>query len=64
VKNCNKGKREKRFFGSLAGRKRVCIFSARDIAKNIRERSNEEKEEQEELIAKLNANNLCQRTLF
>jgi hypothetical protein len=48
----------------LAGRKRVCIFSAKDIAKDVRERSNEEKEKQEGLIAKLNANNLCQRKLF
>jgi hypothetical protein len=36
--------REKRFLGSLFGRKRVCIFSARDVAKNVRERSSEEKE--------------------
>jgi hypothetical protein len=37
----------------LAGRKRGCIFSARGIAKNVREKSNEEKEEQKGLIAKL-----------
>jgi hypothetical protein len=37
----------------LAGRKRVCIFSAGGIAKNVREKSNEEKEEQEGLIAEL-----------
>jgi hypothetical protein len=48
----------------LAGRKRVCIFSAKDVAKNVRERSNEEKEKQEGLIAKLNASNLCQRKFF
>jgi hypothetical protein len=36
----------------------------RDVAKNVRERSNEEKEKQEGLIAKLNANNFCQRKLF
>jgi hypothetical protein len=48
VKNCNKGKSgRKDFFGSLAGRKRGCIFSAKDVAKNVREKSNEEKEEQE-----------------
>ena len=41
------------------------FFSARGIAKNVREKSNEEKEEQEGLIAKLkNANNFCQRKLF
>jgi hypothetical protein len=45
--------REKRFFGSLAGRKRVCIFSARDVAKNVRERSNEGIEKQEGSVAKL-----------
>jgi hypothetical protein len=37
----------------LTGRKRVCIFSARDVEKNVRERSNEEKGKQEGLIAKL-----------
>jgi hypothetical protein len=44
--------------------KRGCIFSAKGIAKNVREKSNEEKGEQEGLIAKLNANNFCQRKLF
>jgi hypothetical protein len=44
VKHCNKGKSGiKGSFGSLAGRKRVCIFSARGIAKDAREKSNEEK---------------------
>jgi hypothetical protein len=33
--------------------KRGCIFLARGIAKNVQERSNEEKEEQKGLIAKL-----------
>jgi hypothetical protein len=37
----------------MIGRKRGCIFSARGIAKNVRERSSEEKEEQKGLIAKL-----------
>jgi hypothetical protein len=50
--------------GSLAGRKRGCIFSAKDVAKNVQERSNEGKEKQEGLIAKLNANNFCLRKLF
>jgi hypothetical protein len=53
VKNCNKGKRGRKYYGSLAGRKRGCIFSARGIAKDVREKSNEEKEDQEGLIAKL-----------
>ncbi len=43
----------KRFLGSLFGRKRVCIFSARDVAKNVWERSNEGKGKQKGLIAKL-----------
>jgi hypothetical protein len=33
--------------------KRGCIFSARGIAKNVRERSSKEKGEQKGLIAKL-----------
>jgi hypothetical protein len=48
----------------IVRQKRVCIFSARDVAKNVRERSNERKEKQKGLIAKINANNLCQRKLF
>jgi hypothetical protein len=48
----------------MAGRKRGCIISTRGIAKNVWEGSNEEKGEQEGLIAKLNANNFCQRKLF
>jgi hypothetical protein len=54
VKNCNKGKSERKgSSGSLARRKRVCTFLARGIAKNVRGKSNEEKEEQEGFIAKL-----------
>jgi hypothetical protein len=48
----------------LAGRKRGCTFSARGIAKNVREKSKEEKGEQDGLIAKLNANDFCQKKLF
>jgi hypothetical protein len=36
----------------MIGRKRGCIFLARGIVTNVRERSNEEKEEQKGLIAK------------
>jgi hypothetical protein len=43
VKNCNKGKSGRKDFGLLIGRKRRCIFSARGIAKNAQEESNEEK---------------------
>jgi hypothetical protein len=44
LKNVNKGMSgRKDFFGSLVGRKRVCIFSARGLARNVREKSNEEK---------------------
>jgi len=54
VKNCNKGRSGRKDFGSLIGRKRRCIFSpARGIAKNVREKSNEEKEKQKGLSAKL-----------
>jgi hypothetical protein len=42
----------------------VCIFSARDVAKNVRERSNGGKEKQEGLIAKLNANNLSKEVVL
>jgi hypothetical protein len=37
MKSCHKGKSGRRNF--LSGRKRVCIFSARDVAKNVRERA-------------------------
>jgi hypothetical protein len=53
VKNCNRGKSGRKDFGWMIGRKRGCIFSARGIAKSVRERSSEEKEEQKGLIAKL-----------
>ncbi len=43
----------KRLLGSLSSRKRVCIFSARYVAKNVQERSNEGKGKQKGLIAKL-----------
>jgi hypothetical protein len=46
VKNCNIRKSRKKDFGLMIGRKRGCIFSARGIAKNVWERSSEEKEEQ------------------
>jgi hypothetical protein len=42
----------------------VCLFSAKDVAKNVWERSNTGKEKQKGLIAKINANNLCQMKLF
>jgi hypothetical protein len=54
VKNCNKGKSgRKDFSGRWLAEKECAFFSARGIAKNVREKSNEEKEEQEGLIAKL-----------
>jgi hypothetical protein len=52
-------------FGLMVGRKKRVHFLARGIAKNVWEKSNEEKEEQEGLIAKFkNANNFRQRKLF
>ena len=48
----------------IVRQKRMCIFSAKDVAKNVRERSNEGSEKQKGLIAKINPNNLCQRKLF
>ncbi len=36
----------------MAGRKRGCFFSARGIAKNVRERSNEEKRRMERVNCK------------
>jgi hypothetical protein len=40
VKNCNKGKSgRKKIFGSLAGRKRRCIFLVKDVTKNIWEKA-------------------------
>jgi hypothetical protein len=65
VKNCNKGKSGKRrLLDKVDRQKRVCFSSAKDVAKNVRERSNEGRERQKGLIAKINANNLCQRKLF
>ncbi len=43
VKNCSKGKSGRKDFGSSTGRKRWCIFSARGIAKNVRERAMKKK---------------------
>jgi hypothetical protein len=43
VKNYNKGKSGRKDFGLLIGRKKEVHFLARGIAKNVRERSNEEK---------------------
>jgi hypothetical protein len=36
-KNYNKGKSGRKGFGLMTGRKKGCIFSARGIAKNVRE---------------------------
>jgi hypothetical protein len=41
MKKCNKGKSGRKDFELLVGRKRRCIFSARGIAKNVREKNNE-----------------------
>jgi hypothetical protein len=43
VKNHSGGKRGRKDFGLMVGRKKGCILSARGIAKNVRERSSEEK---------------------
>jgi hypothetical protein len=43
VKNYNKGKSGRKDLGLMDGRKRGCIFSARGIVKNVRERNNAEK---------------------
>jgi hypothetical protein len=45
--------------GIIVRQKRVCIFSARDVAKNVLEENNTGKEKQKGLIAKINANNFC-----
>jgi hypothetical protein len=65
MKSCKNGKSgRKRFLELMSGRKRACIFLAREIAKNVGEKSNTGKEKQKGLIVKINANNLCQRKLF
>jgi hypothetical protein len=64
IKNCNKGKNGKEISWIIVRQKRVCIFSAKDVVKNVRERSNGGNEKQKGLNAKINANNLCQRKLF
>jgi hypothetical protein len=43
VKIHNRGKSGRKDFGLMTGRKKGCIFSARGIAKNVQERSSEEK---------------------
>ncbi len=43
MKNHSGGKSGRKDFGLMTGRKKGCIFSARGIAKNVRERSSEEK---------------------
>jgi hypothetical protein len=53
--------REKGFLRILSGRKSMHFF---DIAKNAWERAMPEKKSRKGLIAKINANNLCQRKLF
>jgi hypothetical protein len=40
MKNCNKGKSGKRDFLDNCLAEKVCIFSAKDVAKNVHERSN------------------------
>jgi hypothetical protein len=52
-KNCTKGKSGRKDFGLVTGRKKGCIFSARGIAKNVRERSNEEKRRTERVNCKI-----------
>ncbi len=64
MKNCNKGKSGKRDFLDHCLAERACIFSAKDVAKNVRERAKTGKEKQKGLIAKIYANNLYQRKLF
>jgi hypothetical protein len=49
----------------IVRKKKACIFSAKDIAKNVWKRAIPGRiKEQKGLIAKINANNLCQRKLF
>jgi hypothetical protein len=43
VKNYSGGKSGRKDFELMIGGKKGCIFSARGIAKNVRERSSEEK---------------------
>jgi hypothetical protein len=52
-KNCNKGKSGRKYFGLRTGRKKGYIFSARGIAKNVRERSSEEKSRTERVNCKI-----------
>jgi hypothetical protein len=52
-KNCNKERSGRKDFGLMSGRKKGCIFSARGIAKNVRERSTEEKRRMERVNCKI-----------
>jgi hypothetical protein len=53
VKNVTKERAGEKIFWIVGWQKKSVLFPARDIAKNVREKSNKEKEEQEGLIAKL-----------
>jgi hypothetical protein len=64
MKNCNIGKSGKRDFLDYCPAEKSMHFSAKDIAKNIREETIPGKESKKGLIAKINANSLCQRKLF
>ncbi len=65
MKNCDERKSgRKDFLDHWLAEKEGALFRQKVVAKNVRERNNKGKEKEEGLIAKLNANNFCQRKLF
>jgi hypothetical protein len=54
----------KEISGIIVRQKRACIFSAKGYCEKCAGKSNSGKEKQKGLIAKTDANNLCQRKLF
>jgi hypothetical protein len=53
-----------RDFWIVVRQKKSVLFLAKGTAKNVRERAMPGRKSKKGLIAKINANNLCQRKLF
>jgi|LakMenE01Jun11ns_1017448.scaffolds.fasta_scaffold7754907_1 hypothetical protein len=65
MKNCNKGKSGRRnFLDHCLAEKECAFFSAQGMLQKMYGKGQNQEEEQNGLIAKIYANNLCQRKLF
>jgi hypothetical protein len=63
MKNCTKERAGKEISG-IIGKKEHAFFHHRILQKMYGKKAKARKEKQKGLIAKINANNLCQRKLF